>query len=167
MLHVAMCRLPLPFPPSLWRTALCCEQSHQGFQPLYSEQSHMWGGERRQCASIHCPSLSSAQVKVPGLPSRYMHSATALSLSPGLTEVTQFGGSPEWPKNYRNDADFIHVSNTAVLRLGESPACSTIRYTQGGSYWSSLGGTNRAPEQLHSNLKSGGGRLLEETPCII
>ena len=50
------------------------------------------------------------QVTVPIHPSRFRHSATAFSLSPGLTEVTIFGGC-------------LVISSlllTSQLRLGES-----------------------------------------------
>ena len=52
-------------------------------------------------------------------PTRFMHSATAYTINAKLTEVTLFGGSPEWPKKYRNDNDFIFLSDTTVLRFGK------------------------------------------------
>ena len=42
------------------------------------------------------------QVKLPGLQSRFYHSAAAFRLSPGMTEVIIFGGCPEWPSIYRS-----------------------------------------------------------------
>ena len=60
------------------------------------------------------------QVTVPSLQSRFDHSATAFSLSPGLTEVTIFGGIPNWPSNYKSSADLPQIANTTVLRFGES-----------------------------------------------
>ena len=60
------------------------------------------------------------QVTVPSLQSRFYHSATAFSLSPGLTEVTIFGGCPNVPSNAKYDADFPKIANTTVLRFGES-----------------------------------------------
>ena len=60
------------------------------------------------------------QVTIPSLQSRVFHSATAFSLSPGLTEVTIFGGCPNWPSNIKFDADIPHIANTTVLRFGES-----------------------------------------------
>ena len=60
------------------------------------------------------------QVTVPSLQSRFNHSATAFSLSPGLTEVTIFGGCPNVPSNIKSDADFSQIANTTVLRFGES-----------------------------------------------
>ena len=63
------------------------------------------------------------QVNVPSLQSRCYHSAAAFSLSPGLTEVTIFGGCPEWPSTYKSDADLQHMANTTVLRFGESTSC--------------------------------------------
>ena len=60
------------------------------------------------------------QVTVPSLQSRFSHSATAFSLSPGLTEVTIFGGSPNVPSNLKSDADLPLIANTTVLRFGES-----------------------------------------------
>ena len=59
------------------------------------------------------------QVQVPNLQSRFMHRAAAFSLSPRLTEVIIFGGSPEWPNNYKSDLDLRHLSNTTILRFGE------------------------------------------------
>ena len=63
------------------------------------------------------------QVNVPSLQSRFDHSAAAFSLSPGLTEVTIFGGCPEWPSNSKSEADLPLMANTTVLRFGESTSC--------------------------------------------
>ena len=52
-----------------------------------------------------------------------MHSQTAFSLTPGLTEVVLFGGSPETPKD---DGGFKH-SNTIMLRFGEFLMCACYR----------------------------------------
>ena len=60
------------------------------------------------------------QVKISGQLSRCFHSATSFNLSPGLTEVTLFGGVPEWPSNHKTDADVPQMANTTVLRFGES-----------------------------------------------
>ena len=57
------------------------------------------------------------QVTVPSLQSRYDHSATAFSLSPGLTEVTIFGGCPNVPSNPY--VDLPQIAKTTVLRFGE------------------------------------------------
>ena len=54
------------------------------------------------------------QVTVPTLKSRGYYSATAFSLSPGLTEVIIFGGV---------DDDDEDLANTTVLRFGESTSC--------------------------------------------
>ena len=62
------------------------------------------------------------QVKGPNLQTRYDHSATAISLKPGLTEVLLFGGIPEWPKDAVYDADFPLIADTTVLTFGESTA---------------------------------------------
>ena len=60
------------------------------------------------------------QIKDPRVQqARCYHSATAFTHSPGLTEVTLFGGCPEWPVNYSSDADVPQVANTTVLRFGE------------------------------------------------
>ena len=48
------------------------------------------------------------QVRVPTLQSRYGHSVTAFSLSPGLTEVILFGG---W-------SGLSYIAETTVLRFG-------------------------------------------------
>ena len=63
--------------------------------------------------------MSHVQVTVPSLESRSFHSATAFSLSPGLTEVTLFGGCSEWPSNLKSVADVTPIANTTVLRFGE------------------------------------------------
>ena len=54
------------------------------------------------------------QVTVPTLKSRSDHSATAFSLSPGLTEVIIFGGLDRYNE---------YLANTTVLRFGESTSC--------------------------------------------
>ena len=64
--------------------------------------------------------MSHVQVTVPSLQSRCDHSATVFSLSPGLTEVTLFGGFSEW---YKFAADLTPIANTTVLRFGEYTSC--------------------------------------------
>ena len=66
------------------------------------------------------------QVKLPGLQSRFDHTAAAFILSPGVTEVTIFGGCPEWPNNYRSAADLSQIAITTVLRFGEYTSCVCI-----------------------------------------
>ena len=34
-----------------------------------------------------------------------------------------FGGCPEWPSNYKSDAEIPQMANTTVLRFGESTSC--------------------------------------------
>ena len=60
------------------------------------------------------------QFTVPSLQSRFYHSATAFSLSPGLTEVTIFGGCPNVSSNFKSKAYLPPIANTTVLRFGES-----------------------------------------------
>ena len=64
------------------------------------------------------------QVKVPGLQERFYHSAAAFHLSPGMTEVTIFGGS-EWPHKWLR-SDLTLIANTTVLRFGEYTSCVCI-----------------------------------------
>ena len=67
--------------------------------------------------------MSHVQVTVPSLQSRSHHSATAFSLSPGLTEVTLFGGYSECPSNFKSPADLTPIANTTVLRFGKYTSC--------------------------------------------
>ena len=78
---------------------------------------------------IECCSLSYSlvigrliimQIKDTPLHSPSYHSATAFRLSPTLTEVVLFGGSPQWPIKYKFDADLPHMANTIVLQLDTS-----------------------------------------------
>ena len=71
------------------------------------------------------------QVTVPSLQSRFSHSATAFNLSPGLTEVTIFGGCPNLPSNAECDADLPQIANTTVLRFGKCVS-HTSRVSYGG-----------------------------------
>ena len=57
------------------------------------------------------------QVTVPTLQGRYRHSATAISLSPGLVEVILFGGV---------DSDSLSMAKTQVLRFGECVSKCTL-----------------------------------------
>ena len=60
------------------------------------------------------------QVRVPeNLQGRVLHSATAISHSPGLVEVILFGGCPKYPSNFKTEDDFLKTANTTVLRFGE------------------------------------------------
>ena len=56
---------------------------------------------------------------IPSLQLRSLHSATSFCYTPGLTEVTLFGGYSEWPSNFKSHADLIPIANTTVLRFGE------------------------------------------------
>ena len=64
------------------------------------------------------------QVKEPRLQARFWHSATAFNLSPGLMEVTLFGGCPEVPEDLDDDDDdddaLVQIANTTILRFGKS-----------------------------------------------
>ena len=58
------------------------------------------------------------QIKVPSLQSRCFHSVTSLSLTPGLTVVTIFGGCSKEVEE--DDLKFL-ANTTIVLKFGESP----------------------------------------------
>ena len=52
-----------------------------------------------------------------GTQPRSGHTATAFNLSPGVVEVTMFGGSPKYaPGNYQQQSK---IAETTVVRLGE------------------------------------------------
>ena len=70
--------------------------------------------------------LVNVQVKIPGLQSRFYHSAAAFRRGPGMTEVTIFGGCPDWASNYKSGADLSLIANTTVLRFGEYSSCVCI-----------------------------------------
>ena len=70
------------------------------------------------------------QIKHPQLRGRYGHSATAISLTEGLTEVTLFGGVDE---NYDN------ISDTTVFRFGEYVAATCTYSLLPGLPWGELG----------------------------
>ena len=53
-----------------------------------------------------------------GMPSRWGHSLTATSLTPGLTEVTLFGGCTKFDPQLSGDK-LPMIAETAVLTLGE------------------------------------------------
>ena len=59
------------------------------------------------------------QIKVPELQARCYHSVAAFNISPGLAEVTVFGGCPEWPDNLEAYADLSHMASTTVLQFRE------------------------------------------------
>ena len=46
------------------------------------------------------------------------HTATALNLWPGRTQVTMFGGSPKWERG-KTDAAQQKLAKTTVLEFGE------------------------------------------------
>lgn len=59
------------------------------------------------------------QVEVPGLQARYLHSATAFSLTPGLIDIVIFGGCNELPTVAKKDCDYSKTASTTVLRFGK------------------------------------------------
>ena len=61
----------------------------------------------------------SHQLTLPeGAQSRMCHTATALSLGPGWTQVTMFGGCPKWEWGKSLDAQ-QKLAKTTVLEFGE------------------------------------------------
>ena len=54
------------------------------------------------------------------------HTATALSLGPGRTQVTMFGGSPKWEHGKSLDAQ-QKLAKTTVLDFGEQNTHDSIR----------------------------------------
>ena len=67
-----------------------------------------------------CPLLLLPQVALSDdvITSRKSHSMTAISLAPGLTEVTLFGGSPLYNPKQRG-RDIQSIAATAILTFGE------------------------------------------------
>ncbi len=60
-----------------------------------------------------------SQVELPDeLQPRRGHTLTAVSLAPGLTEVTMFGGSPKWDPTGIDEKQ-PKLADTVLLRLGE------------------------------------------------
>ena len=63
--------------------------------------------------------LISPQLILPeGGQSRVGHTATALNLGPGRTQVTMFGGCPKWESGKSRDA-LPKLAKTTVLDFGE------------------------------------------------
>lgn len=81
-------------------------------------QAERWKEVRNSDWQI-CLNCTNVQVDVPSVQARCDHSATVFCLSPGVMEVTLFGGCPEWPSNVNSHADFPQIAKTAVLRFGE------------------------------------------------
>ena len=54
---------------------------------------------------------------------RMLHSATALSLGPGWTQVTMFGGCPKWDGEKPNALP--KLAKTSVLEFGEQTTHDT------------------------------------------
>ena len=50
---------------------------------------------------------------------------TAISLAPGLTEVTVFGGAPHYNPNQR-DRNVQSIAATAILTFGELNLCAPL-----------------------------------------
>ena len=63
--------------------------------------------------------LISPQLTLPGdAQPRLWHTITALSLRPGRTQVTMFGGSPKWESG-KPDAALQKLAKTSVLEFGK------------------------------------------------
>ena len=60
--------------------------------------------------------LPSPQLTLPkGVQPRMWHTVTAFGLGPGRTQVTMFGGCPNWERGKSYDA----LAETTVLEFGE------------------------------------------------
>ena len=68
-------------------------------------------------------SLPSPQLTFPE--GRMWHSTTALSLGPGWTQVTMFGGCPKWESGKSHDAQ-QKLAKTTVLDFGEQNTQNSI-----------------------------------------
>ena len=68
------------------------------------------------CPYYSCLNVITMQVSVT-LKARYGHSLTAFSLGPGLTEVVEFGGSPEPLTG--SDETQTKIADTTLLQFGE------------------------------------------------
>ena len=72
--------------------------------------------------------LISPQLTLPGdAQPRIYHTATALSLGPGRTQVTMFGGSPKWEWG-RPSGALPKLAQTAVLDFGEQNTHMTFQH---------------------------------------
>ena len=54
-----------------------------------------------------------------------LHTATALSLGPGRTQVIMFGGCPQWEKNKSPDAQ-QKLANVTLLEFGEQNTFTSL-----------------------------------------
>ena len=50
---------------------------------------------------------------------RMSHTMAALTLAPGVTEVSMFGGSPKWDPDATSVGQLPTVAETTMLRIGE------------------------------------------------
>ena len=76
--------------------------------------------------SISTQLSPSTQLTLPeGAQPRMYHTATALSLGPGWTQVTMFGGCPKWELGKPSDA-LQKLANTTVLDFGEQNTHNSI-----------------------------------------
>ena len=70
----------------------------------------------------------SSQLTLPGDAQPWMwHTATALSLGPGQTRVTMFGGCPKWERG-KTDAAVPKLAKTTVLEFGEQNMYMTLAF---------------------------------------
>ena len=69
------------------------------------------------------PFLPSPQLTLPeGVQPRMLHTVTAFSFRPGLTQVTMFGGCPKWEMGNAKHAQ-PKLAETTVLEFGEYIVC--------------------------------------------
>ena len=59
---------------------------------------------------------------------RWWHTIAAFSLTPGLTEVTMFGGCPKYNPDAPDDQQ-PKIAETTILRLGEHLVTFHTQYT--------------------------------------
>ena len=70
------------------------------------------------CMACFDNNYSTLQVEIPNFQSRFLHSAAAFLLCPGLTEVVIFGGCPEALYQAKLDGDYSLIANTTLLQFG-------------------------------------------------
>ena len=80
----------------------------------------------QQLVNIHSTLSLSPQLTLPeGAQPRMHHTATALSLGPGQTQVTMFGGCQKW--EWRKSTDALQkLAKTTVLDFGEQNTHNSI-----------------------------------------
>ena len=118
--------------------------------------------------SISTQLSPSPQLTLPeGAQPRMYHTATALSLGPGWTQVTMFGGCPKFESEKSDDAQ-LKLAKTTVLDFGEQNTHNSIHSLEDSMFRLAVTNENCSYQmELKNPIQKGNGKQREASVVYV